>query len=93
MLTVIAEICVRPGRHNAVLEAIKNLLPVVLQEEGCDQYQPLIDHKAQAPWKQHSPDSIFMLEQHQQTEHMEQHRSLIKDDVVEVKIFVLEPIK
>ncbi|EXU75555.1 putative quinol monooxygenase [Erwinia mallotivora] len=102
MLTVIAEICVRAGRRTAVLQAIEKLIPTVLQEEGCGGYLPLIDHKAQVPWKQHSPDSIFMLEhwdslrhleQHQQAEHMEQHRSLIKDDVVEVKIFVLEPVK
>ncbi|MFG1173345.1 putative quinol monooxygenase [Erwiniaceae bacterium CAU 1747] len=100
MLTVIAEICIKPGRRAAVLEAIERLIPLVLQEEGCGSYQALIDYKAQVPWKQHSPDSIFMvehweslrhLEQHQQAEHMESHRALIKDDVVDVKIFVLEP--
>ncbi|MCX8960953.1 antibiotic biosynthesis monooxygenase [Erwinia psidii] len=99
MLTVIAEICVRPGRRSAVIEEIEKLIPLVLQEEGCGQYLPLVDHIAQIPWKQHSPDSIFMiehwdsmrhLEEHQQSPHMEKHRSLIKDDVVEVKIFVLE---
>ncbi|WP_034917020.1 MULTISPECIES: putative quinol monooxygenase [Erwinia] len=100
MLTVIAEICVKPGRRTAVMQAIKKLIPAVLAEEGCGRYQAMIDHKAQVPWKQHSPDSIFMveqwdslrhLEQHQQAEHMEAHRGLIKDDVLEVKIFVLEP--
>lgn len=100
MLTVLAEICIRPGRRNAVLQAIEELIPVVLAEEGCGSYQALIDHKAQVPWKQHSPHSIFMvehweslrhLEQHQQARHMEHHRAAIRDDVIDVKIFVLEP--
>ncbi|KOC90118.1 putative quinol monooxygenase [Winslowiella iniecta] len=102
MLTVIAEICVKPGRRNDVLAAIERLTPTVLEEEGCGSYQPLLDLKAQVPWKQHSPDSIFMLEhwdslrhleQHQQMPHMEAHRANIKDDVVDVKIFVLEAAK
>lgn len=99
MLTVIAEICVKPGRRRHVQEAIAALTPTVLQEAGCGQYQMLIDHPAQVPWKQHSPDSLFMLEhwdslrdleRHQQAPHMEAHRSAIKNDVVDVKIFVLE---
>ncbi|MFU9135428.1 MULTISPECIES: putative quinol monooxygenase [unclassified Erwinia] len=102
MLTVIAEICVKPGRRAAVLQAIETLTPTVLQEAGCGGYQALTDHSAQVPWKQHSPDSIFMLEQwdslrhlegHQQAEHMEQHRTRIRDDVLNVKIYVLEPAK
>ncbi len=100
MLTVFAEICVRPGRRTAVLQEIEKLIPVVLQEEGCGSYKALVDHQAQMPWKQNSPDSIFMvehwaslrhLEQHQQAVHMEAHRTCIRDEVVDVKIFVLEP--
>lgn len=100
MLTVVAEICVKPGRRENVLDAINKLIPTVLQEEGCHQYDALVDHQAQVPWKHNSPDSIFMLEQweslrhldqHQQMPHMEAHRANIKDDVVDVKILVLEP--
>ncbi len=99
MLTVVAEICIKPGRRQAVLDAVKTLIPEVLQEEGCHQYDALVDHQAQVPWKQNSPDSIFMLEQweslrhleqHQQMPHMDAHRATIKDDVVDVKILVLE---
>jgi len=100
MLTVVAEICIKPGHRNKVLEAIRSLIPSVLAEEGCHQYDALVDHQAQVPWKQNSPDSIFMLEQweslrhleqHQQMSHMEAHREKIKDDVLDVKILVLEP--
>ncbi|QKJ88702.1 quinol monooxygenase [Paramixta manurensis] len=100
MLTVIAEICVKPGRRDDVVAAIAELTPLVLKEEGCGSYQTLVDHQAQLPWKKNSPDSIFMLEhweslrlleQHLQQPHMETHRARIKDDVVDVKIQVLEP--
>jgi len=100
MLTVVAELCVKPGRRQAVLDAVKKLIPQVLAEDGCHQYDALVDHQAQVPWKQNSPDSIFMLEQweslrhleqHQQMPHMDAHRATIKDDVVDVKILVLEP--
>ena len=100
MLTVVAEICVKPGRRQVVLKAIQQLIPTVLDEEGCHQYDALLDHQAQMPWKHNSPDSIFMLEQwdslrhleqHQQMPHMEKHRERIKDDVIDVKILVLEP--
>lgn len=99
MLTVVAEICVKPGRREAVLAAIDDLTPIVLGEEGCRKYQALVDHQAQVPWKQNLPNSIFMLEyweslrhleQHQQQPHMEAHRERIKDDVLDVKIFVME---
>ena len=35
-------------------------------------------------------DSLRHLEQHQQQPHMEAHRERIKDDVLDVKIFVME---
>ncbi len=101
MLVVIAEICLRPGRREQVMKAIERITPVVLAEEGCGKYQMLVDHVSPVPWKQHSPDSVFMLEhwkslrhldKHQQATHMEAHRTNIKDDVQEVKIFVLEPV-
>lgn len=100
MLTVIAEICVRPGQRQTVMQAIERITPTVLDEEGCGQYQMLVDHVSPVPWKQHSPDSIFMLEhwaslrhleQHQQAPHMEAHRAAIKGNVLDVRIFVLEP--
>jgi quinol monooxygenase YgiN len=93
---------VKPGRRQVVLDAINKLIPTVLEEVGCHQYDALIDHQAQVPWKQNSPDSIFMLEQweslrhleqHQQMSHMESHRALIKDEVVDVKILVLEAVE
>lgn len=99
MITVIAEICVKPGRRAAVLEAIQTLIPAVLNEEGCHQYDAMVDYQAQVPWQQTSPDSIYMLErwdslshleQHLRMPHMESHNARIKDDVQDINIQILQ---
>ncbi|CFQ53786.1 ygin protei involved in menadione metabolism [Yersinia frederiksenii] len=99
MITVFAEIKVKPGRRQAVLQAIEKLQPAVLAEEGCGGYAPMIDVPTQLGWQKKSPDSIFMmekwqsvqhLEQHLQMEHMHQHREVVKDDVLDVVIYILD---
>jgi len=99
MITVIAEIKVRPGRRDAVLQQINALLPTVRAEQGCGSYVPMIDFNGQVPWRKTVPDSIFMLEeweslnhleQHQQQAHMHHHREAIKQDVEEVVIHILD---
>ncbi|CNK49780.1 putative quinol monooxygenase [Yersinia alsatica] len=99
MITVFAEIKVKPGRRQAVLQAIEKLQPAVLAEEGCGGYAPMIDAPTQLDWQKKSPDSIFMmekwqsvqhLEQHLQMEHMHQHREVVKDDVLDVMIYILD---
>ncbi|MDN0122188.1 putative quinol monooxygenase [Yersinia aleksiciae] len=98
MITVFAEIKVKPGRREAVLQAIEKLLPAVLAEEGCSEYRPMVDVPTQLDWQKKSPDSIFMLEKwqsvhylelHLQIEHMQRHREIIKDDVLDVNIHIL----
>ncbi|MFZ4833076.1 putative quinol monooxygenase [Rouxiella sp. Mn2063] len=98
MITVIAEITVKPGRRDAVLERIHQLLPSVLAEDGCHRYEPYTDVQDQLSWRKDAPDSIFMLEEwesvahleaHLKIEHMNAHRERIKDDVVNVTISVL----
>ncbi|MFL4556684.1 putative quinol monooxygenase [Yersinia kristensenii] len=99
MITVFAEIKVKPGRRQAVLDAIEKLIPAVLAEEGCGGYVPMIDVSTQLDWQKHSPDSIFMLEKwqsvhhlelHLQMEHMQMHREIVKDDVLDVNIHILD---
>ena len=94
MLTVIAEIRTRPGQHHrqAVLDQFAKLVPVVLQEEGCHGYAPLVDHSAGVSFQGTSPDSIVMVEQwesvahleaHLQTPHMKAYAEAVKGDVLE----------
>ncbi|CAI1014159.1 Probable quinol monooxygenase ygiN [Serratia marcescens] len=99
MITVIAEIKVKPGHRATVLQAIEKLVPRVLAEDGCGEYTPMVDSNTQAPWQKRSPDSVFMLEKwesmahlekHLQIDHMLKHRETIKDYVLGTEIYVLE---
>lgn len=49
MITVFAEIIIKPGRRDAVLEKINQLLPSVHQEKGCHRYEPFLDVKGHIP--------------------------------------------
>jgi quinol monooxygenase YgiN len=101
MLTIIAEILTKSGgqhRQN-VLDAFQKIIPTVLAEDGCHGYEPLVDHKSNASFQTHEPDTIVMLEKwesvayleaHLATPHMQAHHEAVKDDVVDVKIKILE---
>ncbi|MEW7119086.1 putative quinol monooxygenase [Acinetobacter nosocomialis] len=101
MLTIIAEIRTQSGGQNRqnVLDAFQKIIPTVLAEEGCHGYEPLIDHKSNASFQTQEPDTIVMLEKwesvahleaHLATPHMQAHHEAVKDDVVDVKIRILE---
>ncbi|MCT4702621.1 antibiotic biosynthesis monooxygenase [Enterobacteriaceae bacterium H20N1] len=101
MLTVIAEIRTRPGQHHRknVVDAFAKIIPIVLEEEGCFGYAPLVDHNAQVAFQTTAPDSIFMvekwesvahLEAHLATPHMKNHSAAVKDDVLDIHIHILE---
>jgi len=101
MLTIIAEIRTRSGEQHRqnVLNAFQKIIPTVLAEEGCHGYEPLIDHKSNASFQTQEPDTIVMLEKwksvahleaHLATPHMQAHHAAVKDDVIDVKIKILE---
>ena len=101
MLIVIADIQVFPGdqhREN-VLNAFKKITPAVLQEPGCHGYELLMDHESDVDYQTKIPDSITMLEQwqslehlnaHLQTPHMQAYQQQVKDDVLDVKIRIMQ---
>ncbi len=43
MIHVVAVIKTKPGRREAVLEAFRANMPAVHAEEGCIEYQPIVD--------------------------------------------------
>ncbi|OTG60764.1 antibiotic biosynthesis monooxygenase [Acinetobacter sp. ANC 3903] len=101
MLTIIADIQLRPGTEHRekVLNAFRKITPVVLQEEGCHGYQLLIDHESDVHYQTKIPDSITMLEHwesvehlnaHLQTPHMQAYQQQVKDDVLNVKIRIMQ---
>lgn len=101
MLIVIADIQIRSGvqhREN-VLNAFREITPVVLQEDGCYGYELLVDHESGMDYQTKIPDSITMLEHwesiehlnaHLQTPHMKAYKQHVKDDVLDVKIRIMQ---
>jgi len=43
MINVIAIITTKPGKREEVLTAFSEIIPTVLEEEGCIEYEPTID--------------------------------------------------
>jgi quinol monooxygenase YgiN len=101
MLTIIADIQLRPSTEHRenILNAFRKITPVVLQEEGCHGYELLIDHESDIHYQTKIPDSITMLEHwesvehlnaHLQTPHMQAYQQQVKDDVLNVKIRIMQ---
>ncbi|MGG7668879.1 putative quinol monooxygenase [Yersinia sp. J1] len=99
MISVFAEIQVKPGRRQAVLDSFAQLLPDVLAEQGCGGYVPMVDVPTQLAWQRQAPDFIFMweqwasvqhLEQHLVMPHMKRHQERVKDDVLDVVINIID---
>ncbi|CAB1214162.1 putative quinol monooxygenase [Acinetobacter bouvetii] len=101
MLIVIADIQIRSGAQHRqnVFNAFRKIIPVVLQEEGCYGYELLIDQESNVDYQTKSADVITMLEHwesidhlnaHLQTPHMYAYQQQVKDDVLDVKIRILQ---
>lgn len=100
MLTVIAEIHIHEGatHFETVLNAFKEVTPLVLQETGCFGYELYIDQATNASFQQPRSHSIIMfekwqslahLEQHLNTVHMQDFQKKVKDAVKETKIRIM----
>lgn len=101
MLTIIAEIKVKSAAEHfqRVLTALSNITPTVLKEDGCFAYDILVNHQSNAAYQAPLLDTIIMLEkwqsmqhldQHLATAHMQRYQEQVKDDVLAVKISILE---
>lgn len=100
MLTIIAEIYAHPnGSHKEqIIQAFKKITPTVLQEQGCHDYQLLVDANVDVNYQTRDADLIVMLEKwesiahlnaHLDTEHMQKYQLEVKDHVAEIKIRIL----
>ena len=101
MLTVIAEIRVHSGEQHKskVVHAFEKIIPTILAEHGCQSYKILVDANVDASYQVQDPNLIFTIEQwesiedlnaHLQTEHIKAAQKEVKDDVVDMKIRILE---
>ena len=99
MITVIATITLKPGTRERFLEEFHQIVPLVLQEEGCVEYGPTTD--ASTPIvNQHVDEnrvtivekwtSVACLEAHLTAPHMIDYRPKVKDFVESSELRVLE---
>lgn len=101
MIHVIATIEVRPGRRDAFLGEFRNLVPLVLAEEGCIEYGPAVDVASGLTAQPAVRDdvatvvekweSLDHLKAHLSAPHMIDYRGRVKDLVVTTTLAVLAP--
>lgn len=101
MLTIVAEVCTRPGadHRKAVLTLFKKVSPAVLAESGCHGYAPMIDAQVHAGFQTVNPNCIVMIEKwediaalqaHMETPHMIAFHRQAEAHIVEIKVKILE---
>ena len=74
MIHVIAIITAKPGMRDAVLKEFRANMPKVHAEDGCIEYQPVID--AEGMGKIQTPigaDSFIVVEKWQSADHLKAH--------------------
>jgi quinol monooxygenase YgiN len=101
MICVIAKIELAEGRREDFLARFREVVPKVLQEEGCLEYGPMVDVPTsigaqEAPREQivtvlEKWESVEALEVHLMAPHMLEYRKLVKGMVLGTSLEILEP--
>lgn len=74
MIHVIAIITTKPGKRAEVLEAFNKIVPLVHQENGCIEYQPVTDaENAGASQDKMGPDSFAVVEKWETIDDLKAH--------------------
>jgi quinol monooxygenase YgiN len=73
MIRVIAIITAKPGRREDILTAFREIVPDVLAERGCLEYQPTVDTQGASPARM-GADAIVVIETWESAEALEAHR-------------------
>jgi quinol monooxygenase YgiN len=100
MIHVIAQISIQPGRREDFLAEFRQIVPLVLAEDGCLEYSPAVD--AETPIAaQHTDEhlvviiekweSVAHLEAHLAAEHMQAYRERVKEMVTDTRLQILSP--
>ena len=101
MIHVIAEIDINEGRRSAFLREFNEVVPLVLEEDGCIEYGATIDASTemerQAPRRKDTVtivekwSGIEALQAHIDSGHMAAYRERVKDHVAGATLRILEP--
>lgn len=102
MIHVIADITVKAGQRNAFVELFKDLVPVVLAEDGCVSYGPIADVetgievqskcRANIVTVLEQWESVEALKTHLGMPHMSAFRAKVAEIVEDLAIRVCEPV-
>ena len=102
MIHVVAIITAKPGEREAVLAAFRANMAAVHAEEGCVQYEPVIDAPDAGPAQTKLGDDSFCvverwesmaaLTAHAQSAHMKAYGAKVKDHLASRTIHILTPV-
>lgn len=74
MIHVLAMITTKPGKRDEVLNAFKDNIPAVLEEDGCIEYRPVVDASMAPPVQTPlGPDSFVVIEKWSSAATLEAH--------------------
>jgi len=99
MINVIASIQVKPGRLAEFIEIFKANVPLVLEEDGCVEYQPTIDVPTDLPPQERDENVVTILEKwrtletlqaHLTAPHMVAYKEKVKNLVEKVSLKILQ---
>lgn len=100
MIQVLAIITAQPGRRDNILAAYRENRPAVLAEQGCIEYQAVVDAaNLPAGWASFGPDTFVVVEKwesmdalkaHAKAPHMAAYGAKTKELVANRAIHVLE---
>ncbi len=101
MIHVIAVITAKPGQRAALLQAFRANMPAVHAEDGCIEYQPVIDADGMGAWQARIGDDSFVviekwrdaqaLAAHAQAPHMADYAARTRALVASRTIHVMTP--
>ncbi len=99
MIHVIAVITAKPGKRAEVLEAFRDNMPAVHAEEGCIEYQPVVDADFGGFATPVGADTFVVVEKwsnaetlraHAASAHMASYAAKVKDWIAERAVHVLQ---
>jgi quinol monooxygenase YgiN len=100
MIHVIAQIEIEPGKRAAFLVEFKQIIPRVLQEQGCMEYSPAVDAETDLERQHRNENQVTIIEKwetlddlknHLAAPHMLAYRERIKDMVKNAQLNILSP--
>ena len=102
MIIVVATIQLAEGQLDAFLVELRKVVPQVLAEDGCLEYQPTVDASTEidvqdAPSQERMTiverwESLESLERHLIAPHMVAYRTRVKELVCGVSLQILQPV-